>query len=148
MCGVFSSRIYVADICRDSVFAYFGKRGVTTTAYQTNVAFVDPESKEIQFTVLRYHITCNNKCAHKSQEHKITCGIQTHKGSPFQAHLPNFSCYHSPPVTPAWLISLINASARQHVTQYNMIWIWYRKCQCQIVITMCTKITGQYIQRQ
>jgi len=29
MRGVFFSRIYVADLCRDSVFEYFGKRGVT-----------------------------------------------------------------------------------------------------------------------
>ena len=29
MCGVFSSRMYVADSHRDSVFTYFGKRGVT-----------------------------------------------------------------------------------------------------------------------
>ena len=44
-----------------------------TTAYQTSGVLVDPDSREKQFTVLRYHVTCNNKCAHKSQEHKITC---------------------------------------------------------------------------
>jgi len=27
--GVFFSRTYVTDFCRDSVFTYFGKRGVT-----------------------------------------------------------------------------------------------------------------------
>ena len=45
-----------------------------TTTYQTNDALVDPDSREKQFTVLSYHVTCNNRYAHKSQEHKITCG--------------------------------------------------------------------------
>ena len=44
------------------------------TAYQTNDALVDPDSREKQFTLLRYHVICNNRCVHKSQEHKITCG--------------------------------------------------------------------------
>jgi len=56
--------------------------------YQTSVVLVDPDSREKQFTVLKYHVTCNNRCAHKLQEHMITCGIQTHERSPFQAHLP------------------------------------------------------------
>jgi len=29
-----------------------------TTAYQTSDALVDPDSREKQFTVLRYHVTC------------------------------------------------------------------------------------------
>jgi len=44
------------------------------TANQTSGVLVDPDSREKQFTVLRYHVTSNNKCTHKSQEHKITCG--------------------------------------------------------------------------
>jgi len=83
-----------------------------TAAYQISDALVDPDRREKLFIILRYHVTCNNRCAHKSQEHKNTCGIQTHKGSPFQAHLPDFPCYQSPPVTPAWLILLINANAK------------------------------------
>ena len=38
ICGVISSRIYVADLCRDSVFTYFGKRGMTGFSwYQSQV---------------------------------------------------------------------------------------------------------------
>ena len=44
------------------------------TTYQTSGALVDPDSRETEFTVLRYHVTSNNKCTHKSQEHKITYG--------------------------------------------------------------------------
>jgi len=43
------------------------------TAYQTSGVLIDHRSREKQFTVLRYHVTCNNRCAHKSQEQKITC---------------------------------------------------------------------------
>ena len=44
-----------------------------TVAYQTSDVLVDPDNREKQFTVLRYLVS-NNRCAHKSQEHKITCG--------------------------------------------------------------------------
>jgi len=39
MCEVFFSRIYVADIRRDSIFAYFRKRGATI-AYLTLLLFI------------------------------------------------------------------------------------------------------------
>ena len=97
-----------------------------TTAYQTNDALVDPGSKEKQFIILRYHVTCNNRCAHKSQEYKITRGKA--RGG---AILPSTPC-SSPllpvsPVTPAWLISLNNASTRWCVTQCNRTRNWYQE---------------------
>jgi len=45
-----------------------------TAAYKTSDALEDPDSKEKQFTVLRYLVTCNNWCVYKSQEHKNMCG--------------------------------------------------------------------------
>ena len=59
-----------------------------TTAYQTSDVLVDPDSREKQFTVLSYHVTCNNKCAHKSQEHKITCG-KALRGATHPRYLPD-----------------------------------------------------------
>jgi len=52
-----------------------------------NDMFVDPEQQgEKQFGVLRY---TSKRCAYELQDHMNTCGIQTHKGSPFQAYLPD-----------------------------------------------------------
>jgi len=58
-----------------------------TTAYQTSGELMDHDSRVKQFTVLKYHVTCNNKCAHRSQEHKITCG-KTLGGAALQSTPP------------------------------------------------------------
>ena len=80
-----------------------------TTAYQTSDALVDHDSREKQFTVLRYHV---HVIIGARIDNKITCGIQTDKGSPFQAYLPKFPLLSVSPVITAWLISLINTSAK------------------------------------
>jgi len=93
-----------------------------TTAYQTSDALVNSDSREKQFTVLRYHVTYNNRCAHKSQEHKITCGIQTHKDRPFK-HTPWFPLL---PVSPnnLGLVNFINQCKYKIVCDsVHMIWI-------------------------
>jgi len=58
MCGVFFSRIYVADSRRDSVFTYFGKRGVTTTLYCKNEkrreARIDRKKRETDLKLAIY----------------------------------------------------------------------------------------------
>ena len=50
-----------------------------------------PDSRKKQFIVLRYHVTCNNKCAHKSQDHKNTRSyvVRPSEEPPFQVHLPD-----------------------------------------------------------
>ena len=58
MRGVFFSRIYVADSRRDSVFTYFGKRGVIT-------AFLNGELYE------KIYMEQSEGFIVKGQEHKV-----------------------------------------------------------------------------
>ena len=85
-----------------------------TTAYQISGELVDPNSREKQFTVLRYHVTCNNKYAHRSQEHKVTCG-KAPGGADFPSTSPD----------PLLLVSPSNPGLVNFINQ----------CKCELCMT-------------
>jgi len=112
-----------------------------TTAYQTNDALVDSNSRDKQFTLLRYHVTYNNMSAHN---HKNTWSHVARPSvePPFQAHLPDLLL----PVSPSnlGLVNFFNQCKSKIVCDsMYMIQNRYQEYQYQMVKTMCIKITEQ-----
>ena len=63
------------------------------------------------------------------------CGIQTHKGSPFQAHIPGFPQLQSPRVTPP-LVNFIN--------QYKYKIVCYSVLQDQELVLRISVTYSEY----
>ena len=82
--------------------------------YQTSDALVDPDSMEKQFTVLRYHVTCNNGARINN---KIMCG-KALRG----AALPS---------TPPWISPAIVSHSNPGLDNF------INQCKCK---TMCDSV--------
>ena len=64
-----------------------------TAAYQTSDALVDPDSREKQFTVLRYHVTSKKE---RAQITRSCVASKPTRGRPSKHTFQDFPCYSLP----------------------------------------------------